>query len=842
MADFVAVIRRAVDGLATNTPETRARVYDKARGAVQRQLENMKPRPPEEMLLRQMEKLEAAIASVETEHSEALPADTQETDYAPQTYEADQPPVAEEETPAGYAEAPVADVPVPASEPVVVDDDRDAQSYSAPYQGEEPVADEVAAGESREEDDWRAAPAADMGRPAEQHWQDATSEDVAPQDTVSRDVAPEDTASHEMAPDTGADTAERNWYEEQAPEQAEEAAEAHSVSAPETPAERYGDWRDDVPDDRDTAAARAIEGVQHEERPPFDETPSLVEEPEYPHAPSSADPYHQTEGVLPEPPHHGEQDASPVHWPPGQHHGDETEPAAAQAAASEPWTFPDPSPDTARPSAEGQAAAAWDHVDDLTRHLDSGSNSRPVEAHFDQEMRASAEPVRMPQVSDIPQAGQPAEGGAAQDPFEEYVNAQPSAAPPAQQDGRDPWSDLEDLIGYTKEAPASEQKPQAASSEEEFDDLLAAPAKPYRVTPVRKRNYAGIVLGLIGLLLVGGGAYAVWLNRDSLNDMVGGLIQSSTGGSETAEQTAPDSAPAGDPAPAPQTPPAQPQQDTAAPAQQTPPPADGSSSTGKFTQRLLQDGSEVDAGPGEAGSLAQNAEGQSVAQLNAPPANPGPGAPPSEDGAEAGAAQNEPATPSATPSETAAVAGEKMFLYEERIGQTAPTAIEGSVSWSLQREPAQNGGPPEPVVQGRITVPGRGLTALMTLKRNTDSSLPASHLIEIVFAVPPDFEGGAIDSVLRIAMKQTEQDRGNALVAVPAKITDDFHMIALNDFPDARSTNLDLLRTRNWIDIPLAYRNGRRALLTLQKGPDGQKAFDDAIREWSQSGGTQNGQ
>ncbi|WP_353622864.1 hypothetical protein [Aliirhizobium terrae] len=91
-------------------------------------------------------------------------------------------------------------------------------------------------------------------------------------------------------------------------------------------------------------------------------------------------------------------------------------------------------------------------------------------------------------------------------------------------------------------------------------------------------------------------------------------------------------------------------------------------------------------------------------------------------------------------------------------------------------------------------------------------------------------------------MKQTEQDRGNALVAVPAKITDDFHMIALNDFPDARATNLELLRTRDWIDIPVAYRNGRRALLTLQKGPDGKAAFDEAISEWSQQSGTPNGQ
>ena len=91
-------------------------------------------------------------------------------------------------------------------------------------------------------------------------------------------------------------------------------------------------------------------------------------------------------------------------------------------------------------------------------------------------------------------------------------------------------------------------------------------------------------------------------------------------------------------------------------------------------------------------------------------------------------------------------------------------------------------------------------------------------------------------------MKSTEQDRGNALIAVPAKITDDFHMIALNDFPDAMKTNLELLKSRNWIDIPVSYRNGRRALLTLQKGNDGIAAFDKALSEWAASAPATGGQ
>jgi len=174
-----------------------------------------------------------------------------------------------------------------------------------------------------------------------------------------------------------------------------------------------------------------------------------------------------------------------------------------------------------------------------------------------------------------------------------------------------------------------------------------------------------------------------------------------------------------------------------------------------------------------------------------------------------------------------------MFLYEERLGQSAPTAIEGNVVWSVKEESPGADARPEPTIQAQISVPDRGLTAIMTIKRNADRSLPASHVIEIVFSLPENFEGGAIESVQRVAMKRNEQDRGDPLIGVAAKITDDFHMIALNDFPEATATNLELLRNRTWLDIPLTYRNGRRALLTLEKGTTGTEAFTKALQAWS---------
>ncbi|SUW34599.1 transcriptional regulator [Brucella melitensis] len=71
----------------------------------------------------------------------------------------------------------------------------------------------------------------------------------------------------------------------------------------------------------------------------------------------------------------------------------------------------------------------------------------------------------------------------------------------------------------------------------------------------------------------------------------------------------------------------------------------------------------------------------------------------------------------------------------------------------------------------------------MTIRKNTDQSIPASHLIEMVFTVPEGFPGGAIDNVQRITFKDTEQAAGNPLIAVPSKIADNFFIIWLNRCP-----------------------------------------------------------
>ncbi|CUX37393.1 conserved hypothetical protein [Agrobacterium deltaense Zutra 3/1] len=761
MADFVAVIRKAVDGLANNTPENRAKVYDKARSAVVRQLENMKPRPPEELLRRQIAKLDAAIAEVDSEYAEALPALEDDDAVSP----------AAEETAASYYQQDAADEDEARVAEPAEDADREEARHEPAYEepaSAEPAQSEPAYEDAAEEEEPRHADAAADEEP---HRGDREPEELydAPE-TVH--PAPVPAHASDEAVGTYFTRADEEPAHQPEPETALGAADDSVPSHWAQPVDE-DDWRklNEAQDDDARPAAEEYEEVRNE----TDERPLVA---------GYAAQHYQEPEVSFEP--------APYEKDERREADDHFGPAAVEHAPA--FGGRHDFDDHRQPEEQAPKKAAV--VEDFSSYFQDADIA-------------------------IPAKDAPALPRADNDLFGDQAAAKDNKE-------RTPWDDLDELIGYDGASSSTRQAPG------ETNGVGAAAATPaYMVKKKPRRNYASLVLALVGVALLAGGGYAVWMNRDALNDMVGGLVSSAqNGGTSQTASNGTGEAQTSTP-PATQQPPAAGQQPTTPTNHQTPTHGDDGSVTGtKFTQRLLADGTERDEGPA-AGANGQpvTAEGQSVYEQNvAPP--PAGEAPANNAGAPAG-------TPPAQ--QPAAAAGDRMFLYEEVLGQTVPTAIQGSVSWSLQQE-NDGDGKPSPTVQGQITVPGRGLSALITFKRNTDPSLPASHLIEIVFSVSPGFEGGAIDSVQRIAMKSTEQDRGNALIAVPAKITDDFHMIALNDFPDAMKTNLELLKSRNWIDIPVSYRNGRRALLTLQKGNDGIAAFDKALSEWAAAAPAAGGQ
>ena len=45
---------------------------------------------------------------------------------------------------------------------------------------------------------------------------------------------------------------------------------------------------------------------------------------------------------------------------------------------------------------------------------------------------------------------------------------------------------------------------------------------------------------------------------------------------------------------------------------------------------------------------------------------------------------------------------------------------------------------------------------------------------------------------------------------------------------------VQMLKERDWLDIPIVYTSGKRAILAIEKGPPGQRAFEEAFRAWGE--------
>ncbi|MEM1365100.1 MAG: hypothetical protein AAGH82_05030 [Pseudomonadota bacterium] len=201
------------------------------------------------------------------------------------------------------------------------------------------------------------------------------------------------------------------------------------------------------------------------------------------------------------------------------------------------------------------------------------------------------------------------------------------------------------------------------------------------------------------------------------------------------------------------------------------------------------------------------------------PAEPGDGdqaavAPPAEDAAPAGA-----------------TVAQRAFFYVENGGTEGTTRVPGSVIWSNGDRDGL------PTVEADISVDELGIGVKMVLRKNLDETLSASHVIDILFDLPDGFSGNGIESVRQVVFKPTEEQQGNALIAEPAKISDTFFIVALYDLPEAEAANIQIMRERPWIDLPVAYTTGRRALLTLEKGARGTDVFRTAFDVWAQSDG-----
>jgi hypothetical protein len=173
----------------------------------------------------------------------------------------------------------------------------------------------------------------------------------------------------------------------------------------------------------------------------------------------------------------------------------------------------------------------------------------------------------------------------------------------------------------------------------------------------------------------------------------------------------------------------------------------------------------------------------------------------------------------------------RAMLYEEDPADPAGKRYVGSVVWRTETT-AETG--PELAVRCDVEIPERQLTMTWSMRRNTDPALPATHTVEIVFKLSADSPVGGINSLPGILMKRDEQARGAPLSAQTAKVTSGFFLLGLSSTDTEKERNLQLLKERAWIDIPVVYGSGRRAIIAIEKGSAGERAFNDAFAAWEQ--------
>jgi hypothetical protein len=184
--------------------------------------------------------------------------------------------------------------------------------------------------------------------------------------------------------------------------------------------------------------------------------------------------------------------------------------------------------------------------------------------------------------------------------------------------------------------------------------------------------------------------------------------------------------------------------------------------------------------------------------------------------------------------DVAAVAQRAVLYEEEPPPDTQGKQYVGSVIWKTETVSPGPGQPPELAIRADLEIPDRRITMTMSVRRNTDKALPASHTIEIMFNLPSDFPFGGISNVPGILMKQAEQTRGAPLAGLAVKVTSGFFLVGLSSTEADMQRNLELLKDRAWFDIPIVYNNGRRAILAVEKGTPGERTFADAFAAWGE--------
>ncbi|MFO1136075.1 MAG: hypothetical protein U1E30_12935 [Rhodoblastus sp.] len=157
----------------------------------------------------------------------------------------------------------------------------------------------------------------------------------------------------------------------------------------------------------------------------------------------------------------------------------------------------------------------------------------------------------------------------------------------------------------------------------------------------------------------------------------------------------------------------------------------------------------------------------------------------------------------------------------------------GSVVWRLDNVPTGPGQPLGTAIHAEVEIPDAKVRMTIDIQKNTDASLNASHTIEVRFALQPGSVLPGVKQIGAVQMRREDMANGDGLAGVPVPITETYYLVGLAR-GDMEARNMELLKNRGWLDVPLALTNGRIAKFSLEKGASGDRVINDALSVWAQ--------
>lgn len=178
------------------------------------------------------------------------------------------------------------------------------------------------------------------------------------------------------------------------------------------------------------------------------------------------------------------------------------------------------------------------------------------------------------------------------------------------------------------------------------------------------------------------------------------------------------------------------------------------------------------------------------------------------------------------------VAHRAVFYEEDAANPQTPKAYVGRVVWRLEDVNPGQGQPLEKAVSANVEIADAGLTMKMMLRRNLDTTLPASHTVELTFTTRDGDSGRVIRDVGLLQFKNEEAARGTPVAGLPVPVRENLFLIGLSNLQGDVERNTELFVRRNWIDLPVRMASGQRAILSFEKGTTGEQVLNSAFSQW----------